>query len=79
MARTTATTREQPPGLKELTGQQTLDRLMELEGIHGKFDGPRAMRIMAIARQHGIKAEALKKGLVRVRPSGKGYTLEVDQ
>lgn len=78
MPRTTANMRP-GPGLRELTGQQTLDRLMELEGIHGKFDGPRAMRIMAIARQHGIKAEALKKGLVRVRPAGKGYTLEINQ
>lgn len=79
MARTTAGTRAQDAGGAALTGQQALDRLMELEGIHGKFDGPRAMRIMAIARQFGIKAEGLKKGMVTVRPAGKGYTLDINQ
>jgi hypothetical protein len=71
MARTTA---NQRPG-GELTPQETLNKLMEL-GI----DGPRGLNIMAIARKHGIKAEALDKGIVEVWPAGPmTYTLKVSR
>lgn len=73
MARTTAIQRgETAP--ERITAQQTLDYLMKL-GI----DGPRGMRIMAIARQYGEKAEALDRGIVFVRPAGDGYTIEVSR
>lgn len=73
MARTTANQRPGDP-VVTLTPQQTLDSLMQL-GI----DGPRGMRIMGIARQYGIKAEALDKGIVEVRPAGDNYTLQVSR
>lgn len=74
MARTTANQRDDAqPGV--LTPQQTLDYLREL-GI----DGPRGMNVMAIARRHGEKAEALDKGIVVVKPAGPmTYTIEVSR
>lgn len=77
--RSTANQRSDRPGA-DYTGQQALDKIMSLQDCHGHpFDGQRALVILKIARQHGIKAEALRKGLMRVRPSGSGYTIEIDE
>lgn len=67
------------PGAKVYSGPEALNAVAALEGIHGRFGETRAARILAIARQHGIKAEALKTGLLRVRPASGGYALEIDQ
>lgn len=71
--------RDSRPGGKAMTGQQALDAIAALEGIHGRFGKDRAERILGIARQYGIKAEALKTGILRVRPASGGYTLDIDQ
>lgn len=83
MPRTVAGTRDshaRPADLPEgaLTGQQALDALMCLLDIYGNpIDGQKALRLLAIARQHGIKAEGLVKGMVTIRLAGRGYTLTI--
>lgn len=76
MARTVAGRRQEPAG-KPMTGQEVLDKLMTLRDIYGDLiDGPRAMRLLAICNQHGIKAEALYRGMVTIHLVPGGYTLE---
>lgn len=71
--RTTAGKRPVPQDseLTTLTGQQVLDWLMSL-GV----DGPRAMRMLKIAREVGIKAEVIPgKGIWTIRLVEGGYSL----
>lgn len=75
MARTVAGRR--PATSAVVSGQDVLDVLMKLHDIHGElFDGPRCLRMLAICNQHGIKAEALYRGMVTIRRVPGGYTLE---
>jgi hypothetical protein len=43
------------------------------------FDSDRAARIVSIAGTYGVKAEAIADGMITVRSSPGGYTLEVQR
>lgn len=73
------TTAAQRPGVPRYTTEAAVEKLAKLEGIHGVFGRDRAIRIIAIAQSFGIKAEALRKGMVTVRPTGSMLTIEIDQ
>jgi hypothetical protein len=72
--RTTAAQR----GPQRYTTEAAVEKLAALEGIHGVLGRERAIRIIAIAQAFSVKAEALRKGMVTVRPAGSMLTIEID-